>query len=50
MDPTKDRQAIGRAMQSHYEAVWEAGDAWSFETSDFERQRYQSALVAPNFA
>ena len=49
MDSTRDRQAIGRTMQSHYEAVWEAGDAWSFETSDYEQQRYdfEIEMLAP---
>jgi SAM-dependent methyltransferase len=40
MDSTRDRQAIGRTMQRHYDAVWESGDAWSLETSDFEQRRY----------
>lgn len=49
MEATRDRQAIGRVMQSHYESVWEAGDAWSFETSDYEQQRYefQIEMLAP---
>ena len=49
MESTTDRQAIGRTMRSHYEAVWEAGDAWSFETSEYEQQRYdfQIAMLAP---
>lgn len=49
MESTRDRQAIGRTVQRHYEAVWEAGDAWSFETSDYEQQRYdfQIGMLAP---
>lgn len=35
-----EREAISRKMQDHYEAVWQRGDAWSFETSAFEQKRY----------
>jgi SAM-dependent methyltransferase len=27
-------------MQRHYDAVWESGDAWSLETSEYEQRRY----------
>ena len=49
MKSTRIRQAIGRTMQSHYEAVWKAGDAWSLETSEWEQQRYdfQIGMLAP---
>jgi len=39
-----DRGAISRKMQDHYEAVWRQGDAWEFETSAFEQQRYAYLL------
>jgi predicted TPR repeat methyltransferase len=35
-----DRHAAAAKIREHYERVWSAGDAWSFETSAFERQRY----------
>ncbi|MBU6276193.1 MAG: methyltransferase [Planctomycetes bacterium] len=37
-----------RTIRDHYERVWSAGDAWSFETSDYERERldFLSAAVA----
>jgi SAM-dependent methyltransferase len=49
MPSTTNRRAIGQKMQDHYEAVWKDGDAWSFETSEFEQQRYdhQIALLSP---
>ena len=40
MEQTPDRQAISRRMKSHYEAVWQAGDAWSLEASRYEQIRY----------
>jgi cyclopropane fatty-acyl-phospholipid synthase-like methyltransferase len=44
MDHAMNRQAISRTMKSHYEAVWQAGDAWSFEASEYEQQRYDFLL------
>jgi len=34
-------EAISRKMQEHYQSVWLEVDAWDFETSAYERQRYQ---------
>jgi 2-polyprenyl-3-methyl-5-hydroxy-6-metoxy-1,4-benzoquinol methylase len=50
MESITNRQAIGLAIQSHYEGVWAAGDAWAFETSDYEQQRYdfQLEMLAPH--
>lgn len=43
-----DRSAADARIREHYERVWAAGDAWSFETSAFERQRYDflAGLIA----
>jgi predicted TPR repeat methyltransferase len=35
-----DRHAADARIREHYERVWAAGDAWDFETSAFERSRY----------
>lgn len=35
-----DRSAADATIREHYERVWSAGDAWGFETSAFERDRY----------
>jgi 2-polyprenyl-3-methyl-5-hydroxy-6-metoxy-1,4-benzoquinol methylase len=42
--PISNRDAIAHAMRLHYESVWQAGDAWSFETSEYERLRYEHQL------
>lgn len=39
-----EREQIHRQMQQHYQAVWERGDAWEFETSEFEQRRYEFLL------
>jgi len=39
------RQAISRRMKGHYETVWMDGDAWSFETSEYEQRRYDAHLA-----
>jgi 2-polyprenyl-3-methyl-5-hydroxy-6-metoxy-1,4-benzoquinol methylase len=39
------RQAISRRMKDHYETVWKDGDAWSFETSEYEQRRYDVHLA-----
>lgn len=36
-----DRSAADARIREHYERVWSAGDAWNFETSAFERDRYE---------
>ena len=43
-----DRSAADARIREHYQRVWAAGDAWSFETSAFERQRYDflAGLIA----
>lgn len=35
-----DRSAADARIREHYERVWSAGDAWGFESSEFERDRY----------
>jgi SAM-dependent methyltransferase len=35
-----DRSAADARIREHYERVWGAGDAWNFESSPFERERY----------
>jgi SAM-dependent methyltransferase len=44
MKPRNDREAIGKKIADHYEAVWQKGDAWSLESSDFEQQRYDDHI------
>jgi cyclopropane fatty-acyl-phospholipid synthase-like methyltransferase len=44
-DDERKRQAISRRMKDHYEAVWEEGDAWSFETSEYEQRRYDAHIA-----
>jgi SAM-dependent methyltransferase len=39
-----DRELISQKMREHYETVWREGDAWSFETSEFEEARYAHQL------
>jgi SAM-dependent methyltransferase len=39
-----DRNQISHQMQTHYEAVWQEGDAWSLENSEFEQRRYDYML------
>jgi SAM-dependent methyltransferase len=39
-----DRSGIHRQMRDHYQAVWQSGDAWEFETSEFEQNRYEFLL------
>jgi SAM-dependent methyltransferase len=43
-----DRSAADVRIREHYERVWSAGDAWSFESSSFERDRYEflAGLIA----
>lgn len=43
-----DRSAADTRIREHYERVWSAGDAWSFETSAFERDRFDflAGLIA----
>jgi len=40
-----ERTAISQKMRDHYEAVWQGGDAWSLESSEFERRRYEHLLT-----
>jgi SAM-dependent methyltransferase len=44
MGPTVG-QAIDQKMRNHYESVWQGGDAWSFENSEFEQSRYDHQLA-----
>jgi SAM-dependent methyltransferase len=39
-----ERHLISDKMRAHYETVWQAGDAWDFETSEFEQARYAHQL------
>jgi SAM-dependent methyltransferase len=45
---TADRGTARETVRAHYERVWQAGDAWELESSDFEQARYdrQLALLA----
>lgn len=40
-----DQELIGQKMQSHYDAVWKSGDAWEFESSDYEQARFAAQLA-----
>lgn len=40
----KDLDAIARTMREHYQAVWQGGDAWQLESSEFEQGRYAYLL------
>ncbi len=40
----KEQHLISDRMRAHYETVWHAGDAWDFETSEFEQARYEHQL------
>lgn len=40
-----DRTVISQKMKDHYETVWNNGDAWSFETSEYEQKRYDHQLA-----
>lgn len=35
-----ERDLIGERMRAHYDHVWEKGDAWNLEASQFEQDRY----------
>ena len=48
MELNDARAAIGRKMQEHYERVWQAGDAWSLESSEYERHKYDHQLALLN--
>jgi SAM-dependent methyltransferase len=39
-----DRRLLDQKMRDHYQAVWQRGDEWNFETSEFEQQRYAQLL------
>lgn len=43
-----DRHAADARIRAHYEQVWAAGDAWSFETSAYEQDRlaFLASLIA----
>ncbi len=38
------RKWIDQKMRDHYQAVWQRGEAWEFETSEFEQRRYAFLL------
>src|SRR5215218_6640318 len=44
----KSRELIDSEMRKHYEQVWQTGDAWEFQSSPFEEQRYQQQLSLVN--
>jgi SAM-dependent methyltransferase len=44
MKARADREAIGKRIADHYEAVWQNGDAWSLESSEFEQRRYDDHI------
>jgi SAM-dependent methyltransferase len=37
--------SIAREIREHYQAVWQRGDAWELESSDFEQGRYAYLLA-----
>src|SRR5262245_9238813 len=39
-----DHHGIAQKMQEHFQAVWQLGDAWELETSEYEQNRYQFLL------
>src|SRR5688572_28083785 len=41
----RDGDSIGERMRDHYQGVWQAGDAWSLETSEFEQRRYAQQFM-----
>jgi SAM-dependent methyltransferase len=43
-----DKVIVGRKIAEHYEAVWQNGDAWGLESSEFEQRRfdYQIQLLS----
>jgi SAM-dependent methyltransferase len=41
-----DREAIGRKTQGFFEDLWQRGDPWDLETSEFEQQRCARLLEA----
>ena len=44
MKERTDPKAISQTMKRHYDEVWQGGDSWSFETSEYEQQRYDFHL------
>lgn len=40
-----DPSQIHRKVREHYEAVWQNGDAWDFESSAYEQDRYAHLLT-----
>jgi len=35
-----DKERIGREMEEFFEGLWQKGDFWNFESSDYERARF----------
>jgi 2-polyprenyl-3-methyl-5-hydroxy-6-metoxy-1,4-benzoquinol methylase len=48
MNSAIDKEAVGRKIAEHYETVWQNGDAWCLESSEFEQRRfdYQIQLLS----
>ena len=44
MNTRPHHQAISLTMKRHYDEVWESGDAWSLESSEYEQRRYDFHL------
>jgi 2-polyprenyl-3-methyl-5-hydroxy-6-metoxy-1,4-benzoquinol methylase len=40
MNPAIDKETVGRKIAEHYESVWQSGDAWGLESSEFEQRRF----------
>jgi SAM-dependent methyltransferase len=43
-DIVLEYQEIDRSMKDHYEAKWRRGDPWEFESSEYERAKYDRQL------
>ncbi len=39
-----DRNAIHARAEAFFEELWKRGDPWNFETSEFEREKYQCEI------
>jgi SAM-dependent methyltransferase len=40
----EDFDSIAREMREHHQAIWQRGDAWELESSEFEQDRYAYLL------
>ena len=42
----RDRSAINQQGEAFFEELWKKGDPWQFETSEFERAKYDAEIAA----